>query len=512
MQAIDCKGVFCPPSERLQRFVATFRGNCDVSLQCRACADLLKDGARRPPTGVRAHPLPAQRSRPTGDPVTTEQVATPPAPGNKVLIVEDSRAIASLLAASIGAVEGLQPLVAETLAQTRELLAAHAGELFVAVLDLNLPDAPDGEVVALVQAHEIPVIILTGSADPERRKALFRQNIADYISKSYMGGVGNVARLVERLWWHRDHRILVVDDSAAQRDYLCTLLHNHGYRTFQARDGLEGLSMLRAHPEIRLVLTDHQMPRMTGLQMVEQLRRVRSADELAVIALSGAEEEGLLPRFLKSGANDFLSKPFEIEELYCRIDQNLDMLHYIAEARDAASRDYLTRLYNRRYFFEHARLLHARARRGELRLALAMLDADHFKRINDSHGHELGDQALKAMAGVLQSFSGSQGFPARFGGEEFVCVQVLEPEQDPAVCLESLRAAIEAIELYAEDGSRVPLTVSIGATLTSGDSIDEMLRLADAAVYRAKQQGRNRVVILDAPDSDAGDAAEAAAR
>jgi diguanylate cyclase (GGDEF)-like protein len=250
------------------------------------------------------------------------------------------------------------------------------------------------------------------------------------------------------------------------------------------------------------VLIDYHMPNMGGLSLVQQIRRQRSEDELAIIGVSSAGEKGILARFLKSGANDFLTKPFEIEELYCRIDQNLDMLRYIHEARDAANRDFLTRLYNRRYFFEYAEELHAGALRGELRLMVAMIDADHFKRINDSYGHQMGDAALVEMASVLRTQAGVSGAPARFGGEEFVCIKALDEGQDPAVCLEQLRCAIEAVDLRAANGERIPLTVSIGATTNPRTSIDQMLLVADGAVYLAKKQGRNRVVVLNSLITD----------
>lgn len=422
-----------------------------------------------------------------------------PRTGYKVLIVEDSKAIASLLQASIAEIEGVEPLLAEDLAGTQTLLANHADEIFVAVLDLNLPDAPNGEVVEVVQSQGIPVIVLTGQVDEAKRKALFQRNIADYIGKANLGGVGAAVKLVERIWRNRESQILIVDDSPSQRALLCRLLHNHGYQTLEAENGQQGLDLLRDNPAICLVLTDHHMPVMDGLCMTSQIRRLRSADELAIIALSGAESEDLLPQYLKSGADDFLCKPFEIEELYCRIDKNLDMLRYVAEARDAANRDYLTGLYNRRYFFSQAESLHERARKGELALVVAMIDADHFKAINDNHGHQVGDEALKAMAKVLRQFAAKNGFPSRFGGEEFVYLQVLEDGRVPSECLENLRAAIEAIDLRNEQGEKVPLTVSIGATCFTGNNIDEMLAVADEAVYQAKGQGRNRVVILDAP-------------
>ena len=299
---------------------------------------------------------------------TAPSSSVEPRSGDTVLLVEDSRSIACLLSAQLNALDGLVCRHVETLADTRRLLNTGADRIFVAVLDLNLPDAPDGEVVELVQAYGIPVIILTGSVDDQRRKYFLQHQVADYVNKSQLAGVGIVVGLVERMHVNRDNAVLVVDDSASQRAYVCSLLHSHGYRTLEAGDGEEGLETLAANANISLVISDYNMPRMDGLSMVQEIRRTRHRDELGIIGLSGVEEKGVLAQFLKSGANDFLNKPFETEELYCRIDQNLDMLRYVREARDAANRDFLTRLYNRRYFFEHAIGLHARARRGEIRL------------------------------------------------------------------------------------------------------------------------------------------------
>ena len=412
----------------------------------------------------------------------------------KVLLVEDSRAIASILKASIEALDAIECVVATSHAEAAQLLQSHPGGFFAAVLDLNLPDAPDGEVIDLVQPAGIPIIVLTANVDAARRAAMFERGVADYVVKDSLVGIEYVARLVNRLARNGSTRVLVVDDSRAFRQYLCGLLHQHGYATLDAADGVEGLEALCANPDVRLVITDYNMPRMDGLAMVAEMRKLRSHDDLAIIGVSDMAKQGILARFLKGGATDYLNKPFCVEEFYCRVDQNIDMLRVVQRARDAANRDFLTGLYNRRYFFEHAERLHRQAVSGELAILVAMIDADHFKRINDTFGHQVGDEALVAIAAVLREEVEGKGVVARFGGEEFVCLRILDPQLRPAECLERIRRRIAGIDLSA-GAEAVPITVSIGATTEPLGDIDQMLARADEAVYQAKRAGRNRVVI-----------------
>ena len=170
------------------------------------------------------------------------------------------------------------------------------------------------------------------------------------------------------------------------------------------------------------------------------------------------------------------------------------MLRIIRRARDAANRDFLTGLYNRRRFFEKAEPLYRRAAKGELQIVVAMIDADHFKNINDTFGHQVGDDALVEIAATLRDQVGSSGLVARYGGEEFVCLHVLDGTVDPLECLDQIRLGIAAIELYS-DVRRVAVTASIGATQALHGNLDQMLAAADRAVYAAKKAGRNRVEI-----------------
>jgi len=156
----------------------------------------------------------------------------------------------------------------------------------------------------------------------------------------------------------------------------------------------------------------------------------------------------------------------------------------------------LTKIYNRRRLFGLGEQLHANAKRGLITSVAALIDADFFKKINDNHGHAMGDYALVKIASTLKNSLRKSDVVARFGGEEFVCVAIIKKEDDALPLFEKLRKNVAAIELYTDTGKRVPITVSIGVTTQLGESFDDMLKLADSAVYVAKDAGRNQVAMI----------------
>lgn len=412
----------------------------------------------------------------------------------RVLVVEDSKTVRHQLRGYLQLLENVTVVEAETLAETRELLANAPEPFFCAILDLTLPDASGSEVVDLVQTFKVPSIVLTGTLDPMIRQAVLDRRVIDYMFKTGAAAIEDVAYLVGRLRQNRDMPVLVVDDSATFRLHLSRLLEQYHFPILTANDGEEALALLERHPETALVITDYHMPKMDGLELIRQIRRTVRREDLAIVALSDATRPDLSAAMIKAGANDFLSKHFQLEEFYCRIVQNINMVRFVRQLRDMANRDYLTRLYNRRHLFEMAELRLTEAREQHSPIALALLDADHFKHINDSYGHNTGDLALKKIADALRSGCNSHDdIVARYGGEEFVCFSKLETSETPASHFEALRRRIEAIKLEV-DGVQIPITVSIGYTTESRGTLSEIINRADQAVYQAKAAGRNRVV------------------
>ena len=434
-------------------------------------------------------------SAPTGKLSRLLRTWSVPAPGDcpSILVVEDTRAVRELLCAHLRRLGVFKVESAGTLDEARTLIAQHPERFFCAALDLNLPDAPNGEIVGEVLARGIPAIVLTATMDDQVRKTMLAKPIVDYVIKGSATQIENVAYVIGRLFENRKTKIIITDDSPSFRQYLDVLLKRYCYQTLLAKNGRETLDLLGEHPDTSLVITDINMPEMDGFELVTAIRAKHNKEDLAVIGISEFSSPGQTVKLLKLGANDYLSKPFEVEEFYCRVTQSTNTVGYVRQIRNFATRDFLTGAFNRRQLFELGANLWANARRGNICVASAVIDADFFKRINDTHGHDVGDQTLKAIAACLADTLRKTDVVARYGGEEFVCLAVVKAPEDARIVFERIRAAIEALEIIA-GGERVPVTVSIGVTVNLCDSLEAMIKRSDEAVYEAKRTGRNRVV------------------
>lgn len=411
---------------------------------------------------------------------------------DKVLIVDDTQSISNVLKATINEASNCHVSVCQNYAETRQLLEADS-DFYAAVLDLNLPDAPNGEVVDYVLKKGIPSIVLTGNLNEQVREKILSRPIVDYVIKNNMSEIHYVVSLIERLRKNPSIKILIVDDSNSFRSYMSSLLKIHGYQILEAADGKEAVEILdKNKDEILLVLTDYNMANMDGLELTNHIRREYSRSELCIIAISSQNAPAVSAMFLKAGANDTIHKPFLVEEFYSRINNHIEMMEYIRVVENMAIRDQLTGLHNRRYLFDTGNKAFLEAQKNQRPLAVAIMDVDFFKKVNDTHGHEVGDIALKKIASLLQEHARKNDIVARFGGEEF-CVLV-NGSDNPGVFFEMLRRAIETADIPLPDGSDLKITASIGLAYELEDTLEHTLRLADMALYQAKERGRNQVV------------------
>ncbi|KIF48902.1 diguanylate cyclase [Vibrio owensii 47666-1] len=400
---------------------------------------------------------------------------------NKILVVEDSRAFRNYLV-QILTQAGYEVLAAESYADAQSILAAKP-EVLCAVLDYCLPDAQEGEIIDLSLAHQQKVIVLTAMFQDDVREKMLAKGVLDYILKDSMASVSYLLPLIKRLTNNQRHKCLVVDDSMTVRRHVVQLLEHQYIQTLQAENGQQAIELIEQNPDITLVLTDHDMPVKDGITMIRELRQKLDKNQLAILGISGSDDHTMTARFLKAGANDFLYKPFNQEEFFCRVHQILDMKEATTELFRMANQDALTGLWNRRFLF-------GQACDGCEKRNIAMLDIDFFKKVNDNYGHDGGDAALVMVANILKIY-----FPedviARFGGEEF-CIQACGSYDDFVTRLEQMRLRVEKTPIpYQEEDIQV--TISVGVSNIQGN-LDQQIKVADDRLYQAKESGRNQTV------------------
>ncbi|MEO1079251.1 MAG: diguanylate cyclase [Pseudomonadota bacterium] len=422
---------------------------------------------------------------------------------DKVLLVEDAEFFGSVIEKTLTGELGLAVIWVKTLKDAASAIEEHS-DFALALLDLTLPDASRTEIVELVTAHNIPALVFSGTYRRSVRDAILKQGVIDYVIKESPASLNYLFETVKRVLKNRKRTVLVVDDSAAVRRSLTQTLELFQLNVLAAKNGAEALEIFLNRPEIALVITDFDMPELNGLELTKALFREALDRKFSIIGLSSHNDADTRIQFIKSGANDFLSKPFESEELFCRVSLHLNQLDQLELLHEQANNDYLTGLHNRRYFIEsgQAKLLEAHSA-GQTN-AIAMIDIDNFKDVNDRYGHDAGDWVLVGVAERLQALTAQADLVARLGGEEF-CNLFIDSGRETLV--ETAAQLLREIGETAFDaqGVTIPATVSIGIAYGENQEFKELLDRADALLFEAKRSGRNRALVGSASRESAGD-------
>jgi len=420
---------------------------------------------------------------------------------HKILVVEDSVMFIRILKRSIESIEGFKVISVENFTDLKELLAQNEHQFFASLLDVNLPDAPNGEVIDFVLAHDIPSVVFTGKLDDDFRKTIYTKGLVDYVLKEGPSNVEYVVSLLCQLKRNSQLNVLVVDDSASIRAYIKHLLVIYQFNVYEAVDGVDALEKVKEIPNISLVLTDFNMPNMDGLELTKNLRREYSSQQMSIIGMSAFGNQQLSALFLKLGGSDFITKPFLEEEFFCRINQNMELLEHINQLKFLATRDFLTGLFNRRHFFEAGDDIVSCCKKKGANIGVALLDIDHFKKVNDNYGHDAGDIVLRQLGEQLvkdfEDNNKNQSLVARYGGEEFCFLIVANDTKLIEDKFSRLLKTIEADRFILDDGFELQVTASIGLYTGVAENLESSLSIADKALYQAKENGRSQVVLAD---------------
>jgi two-component system, cell cycle response regulator len=449
----------------------------------------------------------------------------------RVLVVDDVPANVKLLEARLSA----EYFDVTTAVSGQEALSiCERAECDVVLLDVMMPDMDGFEVCRRLKTglatHHIPVVMVTALDQPSDRVKGLESGADDFLTKP-VSDVALIARVrsLSRLKMMTDElrmravtsreigiesperealaeagrngRILMVDDRPALSERIQSMLADE-HAVDMERDPNEAL-FHAAEGNYDLVIVSLDLESLDGLRLCSQLRSLERTRNVPILAIAEADNNARLVRALEIGVNDYLVRPFDKNEILARVRTQIRKRRYTERLRDnvqlsieAAITDALTGLYNRRYMETHVGTLVDQANARGKPLSVLVLDIDYFKSINDTHGHDAGDDVLQDFAFRIRKSIRGIDLACRYGGEEFVVVM---PETDMAVATmvaERLRRRIASEPFPIQKGARtIEVTISIGiAALGQGDTAAAVIKRADQALYRAKRDGRNRVV------------------
>jgi two-component system cell cycle response regulator len=450
----------------------------------------------------------------------------------RVLVVDDVPANVKLLEARLSA-EYFDVTTAYSGAEA--LALCERAECDIVLLDVMMPDMDGFEVCRRLKSnpatHHIPVVMVTALDQPSDRVRGLEAGADDFLTKpvtdvALVSRVRTLARLkmvTDELRMRalttkeigiqspereavadtgRNGRILIVDDRQTSYERIVATLSNE-HTVDVETDPNEALFHI-AEGNYDLVIVSLGLKDFDGLRLCSQVRSLERTRNVPILAVAEADNNARLVRGLEIGVNDYLIRPIDKNEMLARVRTQIKKKRYTERLRDnvqmsieMAITDSLTSLFNRRYMETHfAALVEQAAARGKP-IAVLILDIDYFKAVNDSHGHDAGDDVLREFSLRIRKAIRNIDLACRYGGEEFVIVM---PETDMAVATmvaERIRRRIATEPFAIQQGTRnLEVTISIGIAAISapGDTAAAILKRADQALYRAKRDGRNRVV------------------
>ncbi|KXG86532.1 response regulator [Agrobacterium bohemicum] len=265
--------------------------------------------------------------------ITGMQYSGVPFRDTRILLAEDSNVFTQMIGSRLKELLGLSVEVCRNFEELQECYERSSEEVTLAISNINLPGAENGEALEYLVDLSIPTIVFTSTFHEDTREKLLTKEVVDYILKDNVFAVDMLTESVCRFLTNHRHHVLIVDDSPTARALLSSRLKRYNFRVSLADNGAKALELLKNNADISLVVTDYNMPDIDGFELTRRIRTMRGSHELRIIGVSSSTNRLLSARFLKAGGNDFMLRPFIDEEFYCRVNQNLDTLVQIQAAK-----------------------------------------------------------------------------------------------------------------------------------------------------------------------------------
>ena len=290
-------------------------------------------------------------------------------------------------------------------------------------------------------------------------------------------------------------RILIVDDTFENLDILGELLDS--YEIVDAINGKDALEILEEET-VDLILLDIMMPGMDGYEVCKKIKINSSVKDIPVMFITANTDEDSIEKAYDVGGIDYVTKPFKPKELLARVKRELQLQELQTELKLLASTDSMTKLYNRRYFAKMSEHILHLSKRQKNDLSIIMIDIDKFKNVNDTYGHQVGDNVLVHLANILIENQRKSDVICRYGGEEFVILLPSTTIDGALNVAEKLRGDVESLTIHPLASQDLKFTISLGLSVVDIENetnIENALKRADDALYEAKKSGRNKVCI-----------------
>lgn len=404
------------------------------------------------------------------------------------LIIEDQKSIASLLKSELEKLTSQPIYLADSMAKAKHIIDS-GKQITVCLSDLHLADSANGEIIRYLKGQHITTVVLTGSFKEETRKEMFRLKVADYVIKDTLASIRYAVDITHQLYKNAQRDVWVLSSTGHNSSMILGMLRNHRFNVSFYEHSSELLAELE-NTTPSLIVLDSVQTQVTNnsFELTKSVRDRFSQNHLPIIVCEDTNNITEAIKLMKYGVNDFYNINFTPEEFYARVKQNIEQVESYQAIERLSQTDALTGLYNRGYFFDAGNGLLEKIQKEEGYFFTLMADIDHFKAVNDTHGHQKGDEAIVFTAHSLQTIFADY-LVARFGGEEFCVFGAIEDTSEVEALCEKLR---HTIETESETQTGVKFTISQGMTF-SGNDLDDAVSKADKALYQSKETGRNKV-------------------